>query len=147
MTRYLGMRPLSRDQAEDSFRQLMAESDGEYFGIVKKSDGSLIGYIFLVGIMRSHRVARELGIVIGDEDDWGHGYGSEASRLILDYGFSKLGLHRVELLVLECNNRARRVYEKLGFVVEGLQREARLIDGKWHNVIQMGLLEGEIKSP
>lgn len=125
----------------------MAEPGGEYFGIVKKSDGSLSGYIFLAEILKSHRVARELGIVIGDEENWEQGYGSEASGLILDYGFSKLGLHRVELLVLEFNKRARRVYEKLGFVVEGLQSEARLIDGKWHNVIQMSLLEGEIKSP
>lgn len=98
----------------------MAEPGGEYFGIVKKSDGSLSGYIFLAEILKSHRVARELGIVIGDEENWEQGYGSEASGLILDYGFSKLGLHRVELLVLEFNKRARRVYEKLGFVVEGL---------------------------
>ena len=147
MTKYLGMMPLSGDKAEDSFRKLMTEPDGEYFGIVKKSDASLIGYIFLAGIMKSHKVAREFGIVIGNEENWGQGYGSKASKLILDYGFSNLGLHRVELLVLEFNKRAQRVYEKLGFVVEGLQREARLIDDKWHNVVQMSLLEGEIKYP
>lgn len=144
VTSFLGMKPLSRDKAEASFNQIVSEPVGEYFGITKNSDGSLIGYIFLTGILKSHRVARELGIVIGDPEDWGHGYGTEATRLILDYGFRELNLHRVELLVLDYNQRARRVYEKLGFVFEGVQREARWIDDQWRDVIQMSLLEGEL---
>ena len=143
VTRFLGMRPLSRDKAEASFNKIVSEPVGEYFGITKKSDGSLIGYIFLTGILKSHRVAREIGIVIGDPEDWGHGYGTEATTLIIDYGFRELNLHRVELLVLDFNKRAKRVYEKLGFVVEGVQREARLIDDQWHDVVQMSILEGE----
>ena len=143
VTRFLCMRPLSRERAEASFNQMISIPAGEYFGITKTSDGSLKGYIFLRGILRSHRVARELGIVIGDPNEWGQGYGTEATRLILDFGFRKLKPHRVELLVLDYNKRARKAYQKLGFVVEGVQREARLIDDKWHDVIQMSILEGE----
>ena len=137
------MKPLSRDRAEARFNQIISKPEGEYFWIAKKSNGSLLGYIFLTGILKIHRVARELGIVIGDPGDWGHGYGTEATQLVLDYGFNEMKLHRIELLVLDFNNRARRVYEKLGFVVEGVQREARLIDDKWCDVIQMSILEGE----
>lgn len=85
---------------------------------------------------------KEFGIVI-DETCWGRGYGSDGTRLLLTYGFQQLKLHRIELLVLDDNDRARRMYRNLGFVDEGIRREACLIDGEWHDVIMMGLLETE----
>ena len=83
------------------------------------------------------------GIVIGDKDPCGHGYGSEATKLMLEYGFRKLGLHRIELLVLDFNQRARYMYKKSGFAQEGTLREARLVDGNWHDIILMSVLERE----
>ena len=67
------------------------------------------------------------------------GYGSEASRLAVDYAFER-GLHRVELEVYDFNPRAQRAYEKCGFRVEGRRREALLWDGEWHDVITMAVL-------
>jgi len=144
---FLGMKPLPRDKVEAMFNQLMNDSNGVYFGIIKKDEEKerIIGYVFLAHISKSHRVAREFGIVIGDKDLWRHGYGSEAARLMLKYGFKSLKLHRIELLVLDFNERALHMYRKLGFVEEGVQREARLIDGEWHNVTIMSMLEQEFK--
>ncbi|WOX09799.1 GNAT family protein [Streptomyces sp. N50] len=71
------------------------------------------------------------------------GIGTEATRLILGYGFEQLGLHRVQLEVYGHNHRARRVYEKVGFVVEGVRREARSRDGEWVDKVVMGLLDRE----
>jgi len=90
-------------------------------------------------------LAREFGIVIGDKDLWGHGYGSEAIRLAIGYGFKRLKLHRIQLIVLDFNKRAHHAYRKVGFVEEGVQRDALLVGGRWHDVIMMGMLKRERK--
>jgi RimJ/RimL family protein N-acetyltransferase len=68
------------------------------------------------------------------------GLGTEATRLIVGYGFEKLGLHRIELEVYAFNPRARRVYEKVGFVAEGVRRDALLWDGEWVDSTIMSVL-------
>ena len=140
VSRFLGMNPLSKESCLKLFNSYLSDEKGAYFGIQVKNSDQLIGYTFLTKILKIHRVARELGIVIGDPKFWGQGYGTEASILLTDYGFNNLGLHRIELLVLDFNSRARYVYEKIGFTVEGVQREARYIDGSWHDVYMMAKL-------
>jgi RimJ/RimL family protein N-acetyltransferase len=71
------------------------------------------------------------------------GYGSEATRLMMAYAFNTLGLHRIELEVYNFNPRARRVYEKIGFVAEGELRDVLYMDGEFHNATFMSLLEHE----
>ncbi|MFF3498248.1 GNAT family N-acetyltransferase [Streptomyces sp. NPDC003247] len=71
------------------------------------------------------------------------GIGTEATRLVVGYGFERLGLHRIQLEVYGDNARARRVYEKAGFVVEGVRREAALRDGVWVDEVLMALLDRE----
>ncbi|MFI1159509.1 GNAT family N-acetyltransferase [Streptomyces sioyaensis] len=68
------------------------------------------------------------------------GIGSEATRLLLDHAFDRVGLHRVQLEVFDFNPRARRAYEKCGFEVEGRLREALRWDGEWHDVLVMAAL-------
>lgn len=71
------------------------------------------------------------------------GLGTEATRLVLGHAFAVLGLHRVSLEVYAFNPRARRAYEKAGFVVEGVAREALRYDGEWIDAIQMAVLAHE----
>ncbi|MET7736838.1 GNAT family protein [Streptomyces sp. NPDC005402] len=71
------------------------------------------------------------------------GLGTEAVRLIVGYGFERLGLHRISLGVFSFNPRARRAYEKAGFVVEGVRRDALLYDGGWVDDIVMSILAPE----
>ncbi|GHI07577.1 acetyltransferase [Streptomyces cellostaticus] len=73
----------------------------------------------------------------------GRGLGTEAMRLIVGYGFEQLGLHRVQLEVYGDNNRARHVYEKVGFAVEGVRREALPRDGGWVDEVLMAVLDHE----
>ncbi|MEU2713485.1 GNAT family protein [Streptomyces sp. NPDC007205] len=73
----------------------------------------------------------------------GRGIGTEATRLIVGYGFEQLGLHRVQLDVYGHNARARRVYEKAGFVVEGVRREVQQRDGAWADEVIMSILDRE----
>ncbi len=80
-------------------------------------------------------------ITIGERDAWARGYGTEATRLMLDHAFGALGLHRVALSVFEFNERAIRSYVRAGFVVEGRAREAIWRDGRFWDEIQMSILE------
>jgi len=68
VTRLLGMKPSPRDKTKTMFNQLLNDPNGVYFGIIKKNEERIIGYAFLAKILRSHRIAREFGIVIGDKN-------------------------------------------------------------------------------
>jgi RimJ/RimL family protein N-acetyltransferase len=71
---------------------------------------------------------------------FGRGLGTEAVRLVVGYGFGKLGLHRISLEVYATNPRARRVYEKVGFVAEGVLRDALLWQGERVDATVMSIL-------
>jgi RimJ/RimL family protein N-acetyltransferase len=82
-------------------------------------------------------------ITIGEKDVWGRGYGTEATRLMLDHAFRTLGLHRIALTVFEFNERAIRAYRTCGFVVEGRARESIWRDGRWWDELAMSILASE----
>ena len=71
------------------------------------------------------------------------GLGTEATRLIVGYGFEHLGLHRISLEVYAFNPRARRAYEKVGFRAEGVLRESLRYNGEWHDATLMSILAPE----
>jgi RimJ/RimL family protein N-acetyltransferase len=73
----------------------------------------------------------------------GHGLGTEATRLIVGYGFEQLGLHRISLEVYAFNPRAKRAYEKVGFVAEGVLRHALRWDGQRIDAVVMSILADE----
>ncbi len=79
-------------------------------------------------------------ITIGEADAWGHGYGTEATRLMVDHAFGTLGLHRISLNVFEFNERAIRAYVRVGFLVEGRSRESIWRDGRWWDELAMSIL-------
>jgi RimJ/RimL family protein N-acetyltransferase len=82
-------------------------------------------------------------ITIGEKDAWGQGYGTEATRLMLEHAFGTLGLHRVALFVFEFNERAIRTYRRCGFVIEGRSRESIYRDGRWWDELAMSVLESD----
>jgi RimJ/RimL family protein N-acetyltransferase len=82
-------------------------------------------------------------ITIGEKDAWGRGYGTEATRLMVDHAFGTLGLHRIALFVFEFNERAIRSYQRCGFVIEGRSRESIWRDGRWWDELAMSVLESD----
>ena len=80
---------------------------------------------------------------IGEPDYRDKGYGTDAMRLLVNYAFRELGVYRLGLVVLGFNSRALHVYEKLGFVHEGAQREAIFREGQRFDIITMSLLRPE----
>lgn len=113
-----------------------------FFGVALRDGGRLIGNCALSGTSLPHRTGT-LGILIGDPEFQGKGYGAEAIGLLLDYGFRSLGLHRIALDVAESNERGIRCYEKCGFRREGTRRQARWWAGRWWDVHEYAILEHE----
>jgi RimJ/RimL family protein N-acetyltransferase len=85
----------------------------------------------------------ELGIMIGEKTVWNQGLGTQVMTLLLRHCFETLNLNRAFLRVFGENARARRSYEKAGFVVEGCMRQAVFKQGKYDDVYIMSVLRGE----
>ncbi len=113
------------------------ESGGVHFAI--EADGKCIGQCALFDFQTTSMVC-ELGIAIGDKDYWGRGYGREAVNLLLDYGFRYHNLRRVILQVHSRNERAIKAYKACGFVEEGRLREHVWSNGRYDDLVLMGLL-------
>ena len=121
----------SRTKFDDNTAPFAIEADGKY-----------IGYCTLMHVRNRNRSA-ELGIMIGDRDYWGRGYGREVIRLLLDYGFRYLGLHRIEAFPNEKNLRSIRCLQSCGFLEEGRARKALWLQGEYVDVVQMSILREE----
>jgi RimJ/RimL family protein N-acetyltransferase len=110
---------------------------------VRNGDGwKMIGNCGVFGIDPISRLG-ELGIMIGEKDEWDKGYGTATMRLLLRHCFDTLNLNRVYLHVYAENVRGKRAYEKAGFVEEGRLREAVYKRGKYDDVIVMSVLRSE----
>jgi RimJ/RimL family protein N-acetyltransferase len=115
----------------------------DYLFAVRPKDGErLIGYIELDGILWPHQTGW-LTIGLGEKETWGKGNGREAMELILNFVFNELNLHRIQLTVFSYNERAIKLYKRLGFQQEGVFREHILRDGKRYDMILFGLLARE----
>jgi RimJ/RimL family protein N-acetyltransferase len=103
--------------------------------------GETVGGCSLEDIHAASRSA-VLGIWIG-APHWDKGYGTDAVRTLCRFGFAEMNLQRIGLAVYEVNPRGLRVYEKVGFREEGRRRRAMFLDGRYVDVVMMGLLAEE----
>jgi RimJ/RimL family protein N-acetyltransferase len=109
------------------------------FAIRKRAETAIIGYLHIQNISSVHRSA-DLGIRIGNENNRGNGYGTEALTMALDYCWRHLNLNRVGLIVFRNNPRAIGAYKAAGFLVEGRLKKFFFIDGAWVDVLIMAAL-------
>lgn len=146
MLRTLGtVNPASREDEERFYEQATAAGQAN-FAIFELSNGRPIGTCALRAIDQRNGTAT-FGIAIGPRDAWNRGYGTEATRLLLDYAFHWLGLHNVQLSVFANNPRGVRAYEKAGFRVIGRRREAHKVGQQRLDEILMDALASEFESP
>ena len=136
--------PLSQALEERWFEQVLERHgrDRWHFVVCLLADDRPLGAIELFDLDATNGSAG-LGIVIGDPDDTGQGHGSDALRALLDFGFGELRLERIWLDVYDYNERARRVYQRVGFVHEGTLRHALYRAGAHHDVHRMAILREE----
>ena len=114
------------------------------FSIIELNHNKLIGTISLENFNWIDRSA-VLGIFIGDSEFRGNGYGTEAIKLLLEYGFKYLNLHSIRLDLLAINERAHKCYLKCGFKDTGCSREAIYVCGKYYDKLHMDILENEFE--
>jgi RimJ/RimL family protein N-acetyltransferase len=137
-------RPFSTAEEEKWFEGQLEDKDSELFAI-ETADGVHIGNIGLHDTNWQHRHV-ELGIVIGEKEYWGQGYGSDAIRTALRFAFQEMNLHRVSLRVRDDNARGIRAYEKCGFQHEGRTREAIYSKGRYYDEVRMSVLRREFEA-
>ena len=135
-------RPLNLQTEVEFIERSRKDEQVVVFGIAAKKTDMLIGATGLHQINWRDRHA-EFGIFIGQKSAWGQGYGTEVTVLITGYAFETLNLHRVWLRVQEDNVRGVKAYEKVGFHQEGILRQHKYREGRYHNVLVMGILQEE----
>jgi RimJ/RimL family protein N-acetyltransferase len=138
---------MSQAMEEQWFNRTL-ESQGKdayHFVICRLEDDTPIGTIGLFHVDTVNGSAG-IGISIGEKALWGKGLGTDAMLALLDFGFGQLRLERMWLEVYDFNVRARRSYEKCGFVLEGTERHAIFKRGRFHGVHLMSILRAEWES-
>ena len=146
VTKYLTafLYPISRVEEEKFLERAMSRNDTEKNLVIETKEGVYIGQISLHKIDWKNNNA-ELGIVIGNKEYRGKGYGTEAINNLLDHAFNQMNLYKIYLRVFEYNQRGINCYKKCGFKEEGRLRKGHFYDGKYHDVILMGLLKDEFE--
>ena len=146
--RTLGLPPTAMTMEQETawYDRAATSERGMTFTIYERATGKPIGTTGLHDIDYRHRKAA-FGIMIGEPDYRGKGYGTETTRLMLDYAFTALGLHNVMLTVFEYNLAGRRAYERAGFREFGRRRQCRLMGGRLWDEVYMECLATEFTSP
>src|SRR6266446_2461601 len=116
--------------------------DSVEFAVILLSTGQLVGFGGLSDISRA--LTASLFVGIGERGLWGKGLGTEATRLICEYGFFFRSLHSIKVEVNGYNRRAIRVYERLGFKLVGRLRDAIVMNGNRYDRVIMDLLRHEL---
>jgi diamine N-acetyltransferase len=137
-------RPISLQEEEEFISRLGEAKDQVVLGIASHDGDRLLGVTGLHKIDSSSRQA-EFGIFIGDPAEWGKGYGTETTALMVGYAFETLNLNRVWLHVFENNPAGIRAYEKVGFKREGVLRQGVFREGQYLDVVTMAVLRDEWK--
>ena len=115
------------------------------FGIIDNESNHIIG---VTGLHEIDHISRRamLGIYIGEEEFRNNGYGTEAVKLTLDFGFYMLNLNNIGLYVIEFNKGAIKVYEKCGFKYAGRRRQSKILGDEKFDMILMDILADEFSS-
>ena len=140
---YLPMTEMSEEKFIEELGTTRAKSDAHF--VIEATAGAsakAIGICGLHGIGSKDDLAH-FGIVIGEKDYWSRGYGLEAARLLINYGFEQLNLHRISSYAFAFNERSIKLHRKAGFREEGRMRQATFKNGQYHDLVQFGILREE----
>lgn len=132
-------RPYSQDDIVN-WINFHNNNDSEVLLVIEDTAAAkLIGH---VGLYKIDKVAKktEYGILISDDDSRGKGYGSKATKLMVDYAFHTLGMHKVTAEVLSENLPSISMFKKCGFSVDGCLRDDVYKNDKYYDVLCMSIL-------
>ncbi|HET9956601.1 MAG TPA: GNAT family protein [Polyangiaceae bacterium] len=137
-------RGYSRADLADWISSHRSRRDEVLWVVVDSASEQCIGHVGLYCI--DHRVRKaEFGILL-ERGSWGRGLGRRLTSFAIEYGFRELALSRIELNLLASNARALKTYLACGFVEEGRLRRAQFKNGRFEDVVWMGLLADEYRA-
>jgi len=140
--RYFSIYPTNDSRSKERLELLYKDGKHIIFGVALNENNRLIGLVGLKDINYINQSA-EFYIIIGDRSAWGKGYGTEATKLMIRYGFMELNLNRIQTETMEDNIGGWRADEKAGFKYEATLREVILRFGKFNNVRVYSQLKSE----
>jgi RimJ/RimL family protein N-acetyltransferase len=132
--------PTTFEQQLDKIRKAVNDPNTIIFTICTIGDDIQIGTTSFVRIDWIGRMA-VFYIAISQKENWSKGYGSEATRMMVDYAFATLNLNRIQLHVSTENEAGVKVYQKIGFKIEGTLRQAMYHDNHYSDFYVMGILK------
>ena len=138
----LATSPITITSMQEWYQKASKNTNHELHFAIITNDGNHIGGSQLKEIDWRNRSA-EFGIFIGEKNEWGKGYGTEATKLLIKFGFMSLNLHRIWLRVDADNLAAQKCYEKVGFIKEGIFRDEVYREGNYHDSVVMSILKYE----
>jgi ribosomal-protein-alanine N-acetyltransferase len=145
VARYTLWPPHTSEEFTRGFLRMFTAPACLSWAIVPHEGGRVVGMVFLHSLNRHHARA-EISFNVA-RNHWGQGIATRASRLVLGFSFTRLGLHRIEATCMPANVGSRRVLEKLGMTHEGRSRRShRRYDG-YHDMELFSILLDEFKAP
>jgi RimJ/RimL family protein N-acetyltransferase len=135
---YLETRRTSIEELRKYIREKRSSPNCLFFGIFSKENGEHIGNIKLEPIDFERKRAT-LGLLIGDKKYWGKGFGTEAVKVLVDWAFNSLGIEELDLGVISENAAAIKVYQKAGFHIEKVEKNAVRHDDKLYDRVVMAI--------
>ena len=147
VTKYLesGLFPSTLHSLQAYYERVTGSDTCVIFAIEDLDSHEHIGNVKLEPIHWVNRTA-VFGILIGEHTLYGQGIGYEASKLCIEYAFHRLDLRKISLGVLANHDRAIRLYERLGFVIEGRRRQEHLFEGTFVDSLMMSVLQAEFNA-
>jgi len=135
----------TKDMAIEYIKMVSNSKHHQVFAIIEKPSDRHIGNIALQAIDEKAKSA-EFAILIGESSCYGKGIGEEAGRLLLNYGFANLQLHRIYCGTSSKNLGMQKLASKLGMKQEGIRRDALMKSGEFADIVEYGILEDEFKN-
>lgn len=133
---------LNNIESEKEWIQKTLEKGELSFAIIKKENDTLIGNISFSKVDYKNQKT-EVGIFIGEEEDKNKGYGTEALKLLIKYGFEYQNFNNIMLKVFSFNEGAIKCYKKVGFKEFGRRSQTYIINNNWYDTIYMEILKND----
>ena len=147
VTRFLanGVQRHSIESLREYIKEKNKDSSNYFLAIIIKDGNQHIGNIKLGPINWVHRHG-DIGIIIGEKEQWGKGYATEAISLVVKYAFDNLNLHKITAGCTELNLGSMKAFQKNGFEIEGVRKKHFFWKGRYINGILLGLINNDYEA-
>lgn len=136
--------PMTEKEMGDFYDRCQKTDDRIWFVIIDKKTNSIIGETGFLRIFMPWRTT-DYSLMIWNRKYWNKGYGKETAKLMLEYGFNSLNIHRMAIGVVGFNERGLRFWKSIGFKEEGKQKDGYFHNGEYSDFVMMYLLEEEYR--